>query len=179
MTESKNRLKLSKEEEKIKKSWGTNLVCVSESDLAKFSLSTQTHNFLVRVGLPRNCPLLVSFYEDNRLLHPVKSEDENYLMLGEDNGTIFCLKEKCEEVWSIDPEGELPSRFINSSIRSFFTFLYIYLSHQEALKNASDEEAGNIVRQLRTEFEGIDDRALLESENWWSVILEEIEYGLY
>lgn len=69
-------------------------------------------------------------------------------------------------------------RIINSSIEHFINFLQIYFTRRPELSKADDEEAVEIVRSMRDDFDKLDAMALSNEENWWAVILEQTEQGL-
>jgi hypothetical protein len=161
----------------IAKAWAGNTIRVPEAILSKHPLSQDLRSFLAKVGLPRDCPLLVTFYEDAHLLQPLTYERETYLIVGDDSGSKLCIKTGTEDVWSIDPAHQLPRRFINTELRHFVLFLHLYRSRQPGLETASDEQAAAIIAAMRSEFSRLDARSLDDGENWWSVILEQSEQG--
>ena len=44
--------------------------------------------------------------------------------------------------------------------------------------NEAGDEINQIMKKIRTEFDMIDIQALSSEENWWSIILEQIEMGV-
>lgn len=163
--------------ERIYQAFGDNLRPVPEKALAQRDLSPATRSFLTSVGLPRKCPLQVTLYDDDRLLRPFTSAGITYYALGNDYGTTIGIRAKTDETWSFDEEGELPLRFINSRIQQFVAFLALYKLKQPDLQKAGDEEATEIVNELRSQFAALDGRAVEDAENWWSVILEQTQDG--
>lgn len=71
-----------------------------------------------------------------------------------------------------------PTRFINTNLECFIKFIIIYLSYAEKIINAHDEEINNVMAEIREKFDLVDKQALHNEENWWSIILEQIELGL-
>jgi hypothetical protein len=117
--------------------------------------------------------LLVTFYTDDEFLRPLTAAEETYSIVGDDYGTKIGLGRN-GDVWSVDPEHQLPRRLINTSIAHFVLFLGLY----EQFENA--QETGNrepYLSELRTQFEESDLFALSNEDNWWSLILEQIELG--
>ena len=100
-----------------------------------------------------------------------------YTVIGNDYRTDICIDSK-GEIISSDPEQELPTRFINQDLNSFLKFLNLFAVYYTKVGEAGEEEQHQILKELKEEFNGIDSRALDYEDNWWSVILEQMEMGL-
>lgn len=100
-----------------------------------------------------------------------------YTIIGNDYGTDLCIDSK-GEIISLDPDHELPTRFINQDLKSFLKFLDLFTVYYTKIGEAGEEEQLQILEKLKEEFNRIDSRALDYEDNWWSVILEQIEMGL-
>ncbi|MDE5893611.1 MAG: SUKH-4 family immunity protein [Acetatifactor sp.] len=100
-----------------------------------------------------------------------------YTVIGNDYGTDICIDSK-GEVISLDPERELPTRFINRDLEAFLKFLGIFTAYYMKACEADEEEQIRILEEVKEEFNKVDSRALDYEDNWWSVILEQIEMGL-
>ena len=57
-------------------------------------------------------------------------------------------------------------------------FIVILLSHENEIEEADDDEIDLVMKKVRKEFDMTDIRALSSEENWWSIILEQIEFGV-
>ena len=101
----------------------------------------------------------------------------SYTVIGNDYGTDLCIDSK-GEIISLDPDHELPTRFINQDLKSFLKFLNLFTVYYTKIGEAGEEEQIQILEEMKGEFNRIDSRALDNEENWWSVILEQIEMGL-
>ena len=86
----------------------------------------------------------------------------------------ICINNK-DEIFSIDSKKEYPKRFINKNLESFLKFIVIFLLHKKEIDEADDDEINSIIQKTRTEFNEIDIQALSSAENWWSIILEQID----
>ena len=64
---------------------------------------------------------------------------------------------------------------MNANLAAFLSFQTLYLDQQEALQDDDDEIAIAAVKQVRSEMVSKDETALKDPENWWAVILEQIE----
>lgn len=101
----------------------------------------------------------------------------DYTVIGNDYGTDLCIDSK-GEIISLDPDHKLPTRFINQDLSSFLKFLNLFTVYYTKIGKAGEEEQLQILEEMKEEFNRIDSRALDNEENWWSVILEQIEMGL-
>jgi hypothetical protein len=108
----------------------------------------------------------------DEFLRPLTAAGETYSIVGDDYGTKIGLSRN-EDVWSVDPERQLPRRFINTSIAHFVLFLGLY----EQFKSAK-ETRELCLSELRTQFDECDVFALSNEDSWWSLILEQIGLGL-
>lgn len=137
-------------------------------------LSDNTKRILCDVGLPEEPIYFIHFNVDQ--IDDIRL-NEKYIVIGNDLGTDIGISLK-EEIVSVDPRHVYPTRFINTNLECFIKFIIIYLSYAEKIIDASDEEINNILTDIRKEFDLVDERALHNEENWWSIILEQIEAGL-
>lgn len=157
--------------------WGESLKIINISENEKNKLSKETELFFKKVGTPIDNKFLINF-NDSITEYRHEGKENNYVMIGNDFGTSICINIKTDEIFSIDDDNELPVRFINSNIKCLLGCLMVYIKYQPQLIEADDEEVFNIVKEIRESFIKFDLRALENDENWWSVILEQIEYGL-
>lgn len=52
------------------------------------------------------------------------------------------------------------------------------LKHEDEINSADDDTISQIIQKIKAEFEQIDELALNNQENWWPIILEQIETGM-
>ncbi len=143
--------------------------------LIESNISDSSRSFLTKVGLPTGCPLLVTFYHDERLLQSISAGGTDYLVMGDDYGTMLGLKGGTDELWAVDPSGNLAATFVNSRICDFVLFLALYEARYESrLPQASTEETEAIIEHLRRHFDSCDRRALEDVDHWWSSVLGDI-----
>ena len=100
-----------------------------------------------------------------------------YTVIGNDYRTDICIDSK-GEIISSDPEQELPARFINRDLETFLKFLNIFTAYHMKVREVDEEKQIQILDEMKEEFNKIDSRALDSEDNWWSVILEQMEMGL-
>ncbi len=91
--------------------------------------------------------------------------------------TIPKVTKKIKETY-LDRENEYPIRFINRSLESFLEFIVIIIKYEDELKESDDDEIIKVMQKIRKEFDEIDIQALSSDENWWSIILEQLELGV-
>jgi hypothetical protein len=107
--------------------------------------------------LPRKFALMqLSFYGDD------SERDGEYVIIGDDYGSNLCVRLSDGTVWAIDPRGEMPTRFVNSSIQHLSKCI-------EATKTVTDAKG------LRGALAKSDPEALSREENWWACWVEDAE----
>lgn len=158
--------------------FGSSLIPVSSASLDQFPLPEDTKWFLQSEGLPREPGLLIHLYADTEALEIQRQNLQRFLIIGDDSGTALGIREHTGEIYSFDPVGKLPTRFVNSSILALLTCVEMYIKAQPELIEASDEHASEIVASMREAFRRRDARSLDHPETWWSVILEQVEDGM-
>lgn len=138
------------------------------------NLSNNTKKILCDIGLPYEPLNFIQFNIEE--IENIKL-DEEYIIIGNDFGTNICVNHK-DEIVSIDTENEYPIRFINKNLETFLEFTIIFLSYENKINAANDDEINQVIQEIKTEFDMIDIQALSSAENWWSIILEQIELGI-
>ncbi|MBR6771214.1 MAG: SUKH-4 family immunity protein [Lachnospiraceae bacterium] len=142
-----------------------------------YALSSSTKRVPCDIGLP-NQPLPFLRFQVEEVKDVIL--EEKYIVIGDDLGLAICLSLSSEpdmeqEVVSVDPEQEYPPRFVNKSLEALLEFIVIFLRYQDRLREEDDVES--VLAEVRKEFTRMDIRALENEENWWTVILEQIELG--
>ncbi len=159
-------------------------------------LSQDAISFLQQVGLPARIVLKnlgslhdISFEKLSEGLYPVtdifgsfeeESDDSESLngfwVIGEesfDNGSaFFCLPESTNLVTRFDPEIDEQPVFVNSSVACFASCLLIVTKWSETPSSADWESA---IDFLKAEIEHCDPFALIESENFWTYLIDAIQ----
>jgi hypothetical protein len=93
------------------------------------------------------------------------------VVIGDDYGTELHRVAPDGGIYSIDPEGTLPTRFVNSGVEQLARFIDVCQAHADRPKDESD-------RLLWPELEAIDPRAFADAENWWALVREQVRVGL-
>jgi hypothetical protein len=100
----------------------------------------------------------------------------SYIVIGDDYGTELRIRLSDGAVLSIDTENTLPTRFVNSSVERFAESIDVHRSYD--WRAADDTEVARLARKLREQLAGLDSAAINEPENWWAIVLEQVENGL-
>ena len=129
---------------------------------------------LVQSRLPRQYePLLLSFGGG------AAGTQGDRVPIGDDYGTTLCCDLGSGHVLSVDADGKLPTRFVNSGIEELGQFIDEYEEVRQRLHGTPGEaEQLQLASGLRSRLLEIDPRALAEPDHWWSVICEQLEAGL-
>lgn len=106
-------------------------------------------------------PLLLTFYGREAR----QSGDD--VIIGDDYGTELHVRAD-GSVHSVDPEGKLPTRFVNSSVAHLAQFIEIV--------SGTDRADDVREREMWGKLAAIDPTAFADRENWWAVVLEQARY---
>jgi len=98
-------------------------------------------------------------------------------IIGEDEATMFVVDDR-GAVWSVDPQGALRRRFVNSSVEQFAEFLVDVPRARSFLVGSSDDEADITLDELDLELTSVDREALQDADAFWAVVLEQLRQGL-
>lgn len=162
-------------EQDIRERWGEALIEIPGGQLpAGFVLPQETTEFLVNVGLPANeeiTSLALSFEVNPQKLSVINFAGEQYLVLGSNPISKFCLKHKSGEVFSLRNPGHSQSKllFANASLTAFLLFIITYLDYDPLFEKQA--------RELRKPVEGIPSEDVREiarkrAENWLRLVQE-------
>jgi hypothetical protein len=115
-------------------------------------------------------PLLLHVAEVPRIDH------DGFITIGDDYGTELRVRMSDGAVYSIDPEGKLPTRFVNSSIKQLGECVDAFQLYLQAATIGDD--TSELAQTLRSAVARIDEPALNNPQNWWSCIAEQVDDGL-
>jgi hypothetical protein len=119
---------------------------------------------LVATRLPRSYdPLLLTFYGRD-----AREVNGGEILIGNDYGTELRVRSADGVVLSVDPQGKLPTRFVNSGVEQLARFLEVV----SAVDRGDDRDGGK--RSMRDRLRAIDPPAFADAENWWSLVLEQV-----
>ncbi len=101
-----------------------------------------------------------------------------YCRFGSDYGTDLCVSLDTGEVLSISVTGEYPDRFVNSTPAAFVEFMVMVSAERVLFPDLDDEEIDRRIALLAERLRVLDQKAVADPDNWWSVIMEQMRDGL-
>jgi hypothetical protein len=134
------------------------------------SLPAYLRELFERVGLPRELnPAFAAYADVGLLVHGGRE----FAVIGSDYGGEIVIDRVIGHVWST-----YEWRFVNSDVRRFLYILCQIWPVWRAFVGKPDEQIDREIFDLRGMVETIDPLALSKSENWWSLVFEQLEAGL-
>jgi SUKH-4 immunity protein len=135
---------------------------------------------LATVGLP--AAIEGMFYSDReRLLRPRSIGGVDYYELGtneEEPAGSFMARRADGGVRHLWEDGSEP-RFVNSGVGAFVAFLAGWAGFLEDFRGVDDERTvARAGRRLQRRLRRIDRQAFRDEASWWSMVFEEVEYGI-
>jgi hypothetical protein len=148
-------------------------------------LPTETIAFLCQVGLKTPKHLCLSFdggfptlneYCVGKGLAQIPDGD-NFYRIGTDEGSELCILKGDGSIIAINPSHIHQRRFVNSSFLLFQRFIDEYAKYADDVSSLSEDEAAELVKNVRARMEEWDAPAFSDPENWWAVITEQMANG--
>ncbi len=168
--------------------WGDGLVPFTPSELQAAPISEPLKRFLMEAGLPEEADPSLIFYPPPDAMAPIPDVVPSlglpegfrrYLVLADDGGLFLCADTKSREcVLAVDPYQEARTRFVNSTVPKFAEYLLAYRRVKPGpgqAEAASKQEIKGWNDRLKAQFNEIDPVALSDPNNWWAVIVEELD----
>jgi SUKH-4 immunity protein of toxin-antitoxin system len=116
-------------------------------------------------------PLLLTFYQA-----PLEVV-EGAVVIGRDDAAELRVDLANGRVSSVG-EGDLPWRFVNSSMDQLADAIAAYRDYAARVCDVDDDEATRLVQELRRRLEAMDAGSISDPKGWWSLVLEQAEDGL-
>ncbi len=171
--------------------WGAELVRAAPSAVQDLPVPEESRRFLVEAGLPPKSPWELSFTLGDRIpaLPEAVPEAANrpdlatYRRIGQDTATHICLdlaREGRLMSVGLEPWREIPIRFVSTTVPQLAEMLLLSRDFRALRKElrerrAPQSEIDELVKSLRADLEGVDQEALADPENFFSLVLEQIE----
>ena len=102
-------------------------------------------------------------------------------VVGRDEDGLFCIDddEHDRSVWWVsDRDPRSPHRFVNTSVERFRDSLGIFYETWRSLRRGPDGQVGDRLVGLRRELAAIDPGVAVEPDDYWPVILAQMEERL-
>lgn len=144
-------------------------------------INDKNRTFLELYGLPNlsDC-FIIEELEFFRQAELKVIGDDNCFIIGRDSVGVICIDISTGNIISIDTESDNTKCFMNSNLPDFFACLYLY--NEFCIKNTSEmneEEQLKLYKYMNEQFDCISPEILCSELNWWSEILEPLEYGMF
>lgn len=110
-------------------------------------------------------PLLLTFHE-------VQFVDDAFVVGSDGAARLELVKTR---IYSRDPQGEMPTRFVNSSIAQLQSCIHAHRAYAESVR---DDDVGAAAATFADAVRSIDAKCLANPENWWAVVVEQTRDGL-
>jgi hypothetical protein len=158
--------------------WPESLVTrLDPMSVRSLGLPDDAARVLVEVGLPA----YIDHYEFRPVpprLFTVVDQPGTWCQVGEDEGGDFSVELATGAVWSCVDVLDLLTRFVNSSLAAFVECLCAAVHVRREFP--PPDRVTESYEALRQAIRGIDPPALYEhDDDYWSVILEQMEIGLF
>jgi SUKH-4 immunity protein len=156
------------------------MVQADRDTAAGWAISDGEKQALVEVGLPRFVdPFFEARIQSSRQpsIHSTSSGD--LYQIGWDMGREMGVASAARGVYAVDPEGELPELFVNSSAVQLVEFLHYVGQLRQEYPRMTDEQIDSSLADLKARLTKIDERAFKNAGDWWSQVFEQMELGMY
>jgi hypothetical protein len=155
--------------------WGHNVVRWNGAALRRAGVSDADASFLDRVGMPRNVNWTLDFASAAQEVRTLPGHASMVVIGGDDQNPI-CLRVSDGNVVCVEEDGL--ERFMNSTIFALADFLCAYQVYRAQVGDLEDDAIDELIAATESKMRITDAAALSNEENYWSVVLEQMEEGL-
>jgi hypothetical protein len=74
--------------------------------------------------------------------------------------------------------GDGSERFVNQSVELFGQCLALFENYRRVVRSVPDEQADPIIASTEAELHKADPAAFKNDENWWPLVVEQMNHGL-
>lgn len=165
--------------EETVKFWGyDNLKRWPESSLRDVNIPHSSKQFLMSVGLPCKEDWTLRFDPEADQL-PRLPNKTSCRRIGFDDVVPICLDEERKGcVVAIETDIGGTERFVNSSVERLGEFLVLYQEYRKAARTLSEAEILKLIPTIEARMRQIDPKAVDDPNNYWPVIIEQMNQGL-
>ena len=156
-------------------------------DLLKdLSIPDRTKEYLSQVGLPISEILLCKFYFSRQIISLKQfisnkemkcNLDTNLYRIGSDGGGEICLSNS-GNIFVVYISEDMSKRFVNTNIETFCGFLALYVKACNEYSKLPDQDKRIKAIEFTDKLKGYDPKAFEDNQTWWSLICEQMKYGL-
>jgi SUKH-4 immunity protein len=148
--------------------------------VGNWSITDAEKEILLRVGLPKRVePFFEASIQEQE--QPVVSSRSHGALykIGWDLGNDIAVGGESAGVFAVDPAGNEPDIFVNSTLVGLVSFLHETGKVRRDFSSMSKEAIDAAIADLRAKLQGIDPPALPDFGSWWSLVFEQMEAGLF
>lgn len=132
----------------------------------------------IQIDIPEKPILLIKFRQEEDYRDIVCNKRTYTIIAGDDVGNFVGIDDK-ENAFYIETESKTV-RYMSDTAETLIRQLLYYEKscNNETYRNISDLELPGFLVQFRSDLTGMDISAFKDEENFWSVIVEQMETGL-
>jgi len=171
--------------------WGDDgLIRNTPAALTDIQIPQASKRFLVEAGLPAHADFGLQFerFTDEMPTLPEAFPNgyafppayHSYRPIGVDYATILCLSEQDRgRIYSVDIDGHLPTRLVNSSVPHLAEFLLVFRRDAVWAQAAhpTEEELMASTYKMRDELTRRDPEAMHNEQSYWPQVVLGMLYG--
>src|SRR5215470_10524960 len=161
--------------EEMTRFWGRdNLARWSEVSLRNVTIPGSAKSFLVETGMPLRLGLTLRFEIQ---ADQVSRASTTRLCIGFDDVVPISIDERGRVIAEEAKVGR-GEKYINSSIECFGECLVYYQQYRISVRAASEDEVQRLISVVARSLRNTEPTAFADPNNWWPVIVEQINHGL-
>jgi SUKH-4 immunity protein len=159
--------------------WGKDkLKRFPEESLRDVLIPASSKSFLKDVGLPVGVDWTMRFGVDGDRL-PRLSDRSQYRRIGFDDVIPICLDEQHGgQVVSVEQDVGGADRRINANVQRFGECLVYYQRYRTSVQTADKDDIQKIIDATERSLRIADPTAFDDPNNWWPMIIEQMNQGL-
>lgn len=163
--------------------WNDQLCRFDLAEVSHVNLDEDAKRILVDLGLPDIAIDSALIFKPLKSLVGFEFYGEKYVVLGNNVGDVTLgifvgLRNKSAEIYQLHTKYDKLVVFMNSNLKAFLLFLKRYYEFILSVREFSEDEfIANIdaIDRLRDDFLSIDARAIAGGNNYWTLILAELD----
>jgi hypothetical protein len=147
--------------------------------VSNWAITDAEKEILLRVGLPKRVePFFEATIQEQEQPAITSSAHGALYKIGWDLGNDIAAASGSAGVFAVDPTGNEPDIFVNSTLVELASFLHESGKVRSVFSTMSDEEIDTAIADLKEKLWDIDPPAFPDSGSWWLLVFEQMEAGL-